>query len=203
MVHGTHTLDHLYGPAFHSMMMACGYYRHCWMWRKKGVVTMRGIGSEGPGRLVEALEREKARRFFDSATAADQDKELARFKDAASVALDELVRSITPNGFEQEVAIRKVAKAAAALAGDVQEPAVRETAYLVAILRLEVAHADAIYFRMVRRGHLGGRASREVLSWKERAGRRLETMIRTLAYMKHCAFSDVEASVRRLKLAAG
>jgi hypothetical protein len=96
-----------------------------------------------------------------------------------------------------------VARAAEALAGGVEEPAVREAARLVATLSLECSYADSLYFRMVRDGHLGTPASREVSLWRDRSGRRLESMIRTLAYMKHCAFSDVEASVRRLKLAAG
>jgi hypothetical protein len=204
MVGRTHILDHLAGPAFDEMMALCGYYKHSWTWRRKGRVTMRGIGSEGPGQLAATIARERARRFFDSASAEDVDKELSRFRTAAEVALDELVRTISPDdGFAQQAHVLRVEKAAKALAAGVEEPAVRETAYLVAVLRLEVAYADSLYFRMVRRGHFGTRPSREILSWKEKAGRRLESMIRTLAYMKRCAFSDVEASVRRLKLAAG
>jgi hypothetical protein len=153
--------------------------------------------------MDELVERERARRFHDVASAADQAKELARFKDAADVALDELVRTISPgDGRAQEAHVRKVAKAAATLASGVTEPATVECARLVAILRLEVAHADSLYFRMVRQGQLGSRASREVLAWKEKVGRRLESTIRTLAYMRHLEYSAVRASVSRLKLVA-
>jgi hypothetical protein len=197
----TNILDHLAGPTFASMMFACGYYRNCWRWRRKGRITMRGVSPEHPGRLAEQVERERAKRFF--ATAADQAAELARYRTAAAVALDELVRTMTPDAYEQEAHVLRVAQAAAALAGDVQEPAVKEVAHLVAILKLECSYADSLYFRMVRQGPIGTRASREVLMWKDRSWRRLESMIRTLAYMKHCAFSDLEASVRRLRLVAG
>jgi hypothetical protein len=200
MVHRMSILENLAGPAFDSMMVACGYYRHSRTWRRRGVVTMRGIGAVGVGRLAEMVERERARRFF--ASAQDQAEELAKFRTAAQVSLDELLRLITSDGFEQEAHALRVARAAEALAGDVQEPAVREAARLVATLSLECSYVDSLYFRMVRRGHIGTPASREVLAWKEKAGRRLESMIRTLAYMKHCAFSDVEASLRRLRLVA-
>jgi hypothetical protein len=201
MGHQLDHLDHLAGPAFDSMMIVCGYHRHHRMWRRRGVVTMRGLESVGLGRMNELFERERARRFF--AKAEDIDAELAKYRDTSDVALDELTRLITSNPYEQEAAVRKVAKAAKALAGGVTEPATVECARLVAILKLETAYADSLYFRMVREGQLGSRASREVGVWRDRSGRRLESMIRTLAYMKHCAFSDVEASVRRLKLAAG
>jgi hypothetical protein len=197
-------LDDLAGPAFDAMMLAHGFHKHHREWRRTGVVTMRKIGCEGLGQLAATVERERARRFFDRATAADQAAELAKFGDAATVALDELVRLISPDdGRAQEVYARKVEQAAKVLAGDATEPAVKETALLVAILRLECSYADAKYFRMVRQGCLGSHASREVLAWKERAGRRLESMIRTLAYMKHLEYSDLRASVARLKLAAG
>jgi hypothetical protein len=194
-------LDHLAVPAFDSMMIACGYYRHKRTWRRRGVVTMRGIGAAGVGRLGEIVERERARRFFSSVE--DQAAELAKYKDISEAALDELVRLITSSPFEQEAHVRRVARAATALAGGVTEPATLEVARLVAILRLECSYVDSLYFRMVRDGGLGTPVSREVAVWRDRSGRRLESMIRTLAYMKHCAFSDVEASVRRLRLAAG
>jgi hypothetical protein len=206
MVGRTNILDHLAGPAFAEMMIACGYYKHEWTWRRRGRVTTRGLDLEGVGlgRMNELVERERARRFHDAATAEGQAEELAKFRDAADVAFDELVRTISPgDGRAQEAAVRKVDRAAAILAGGVTEPATVGCARLVAILQLECNCADATYFRMVRQGHLGSGASREVLAWKEKVGRRLESLIRTLAYMKHLEYSAVRASVARLKLAAG
>jgi hypothetical protein len=55
MVCRTDILDHLAGPAFKSMMLVCGYYKHSWTWRRRGVVTMRGIGEAGLGRLVATV----------------------------------------------------------------------------------------------------------------------------------------------------
>jgi hypothetical protein len=201
---GGRILDHLAGPAFVEMMIVCGYYKSARTWRRRGVITLRGHQSIGGGRMNELFEREKARRFHESASAADQAVELAKFRDAAAVALDELVRLISPgDGRAQEAHARKVAKAAATLAGGVTEPATVECARLVAILKLECSHADALYFRMVREGQLGSRASREVSLWRDRSGRRLESMMRTFAYMRHCAMSDIQASLSRLKLVAG
>jgi hypothetical protein len=171
------------------------------MWRRRGVVTLRGIENIGLGRMNELFEREKARRFF--ASAADIDAELKKYRDLSDAALEELVKLVSGSAYEREAAVRRIDKAAATLAEGVTEPATVECARLVAILKLECSYADSLYFRMVREGALGSRPSREVLMWKEKVGRRLESLIRTLAYMKHLEYSDVRASVSRLKLVAG
>src|SRR5262249_22120473 len=100
MVNRTKILDHLGGPAVDSMMVIFGYHKHIGTWRRRGVVTMRGVGGVGLGRMAELVERERARRFF--ASAADEAAELARFKDLADAALDELVKLIGGSARAQE-----------------------------------------------------------------------------------------------------
>ena len=83
---------------------------------------MHGTGGCDIGR---AIEREKARRHFKALDGEELAAEVARHRDAMEIALDDLVKSMTDDAYEQEVHVRRVGLVAEQLAGGSADPTVK------------------------------------------------------------------------------
>jgi hypothetical protein len=137
-------------------MKISGFHRHHGQWRRVGVVNMRTLS----GRSLpteQAIEREKARRYFDALDGPELEAELSHCgEEMWAVALDKLLGRITSDAYQREAYIRTIKRFENKLAGEKPSHLVRMLARSVAILRVERGLADARFFDLIGIG-LGGR----------------------------------------------
>lgn len=184
------------------IMRLCGYYTRSGEWRRVGRITMRTI-SDRKDKVGEAIRREQARRHF--AEVDDLRAEVDRYsEDASARALDELARLIAPDRpMEQEALIRRVELMEAELAAGDEEPVVRLAARAAAISWLESFHVDMVFCRVIGvPGGLSAGVTRDLTRWRVMAGRRLESCLKTLAYVRKIGVTDVERTISRWRIVA-
>jgi hypothetical protein len=157
-----------------------------------------------PGEILKALEREKARRHFEALAPAELDAEIRKHLiDISTVALERLIGQITADPIQQEVQLRHVERVADDLAGPNPKPTVKFLARSAAVLILERDFADVVFFRTLDDPNLLESAfGREVRGWRALVHRKLNSAIRTLAYVRHVDAATVEHAIDRLKIAS-
>jgi len=157
-----------------------------------------------PAEISHALQREKARRYFDELPPEELDAEITKYLNNTSVgAINELIAKITDDPIQQDIQFRQIERVTRELAGPSPTPVVKMLARSVAVLSLERDLADSRFYRaMGDPDGLSYRFSRELLRWRDFAHRKLNSAIRTLAYAHHIEIAAVEQSLERLRIAS-
>jgi hypothetical protein len=152
------------------------------------------------GPTAHAIEREKARRRFMDAK--DIRAEVERcVQDPADIALDEAVRGMTGDPWQQEAHIARVNLMADDLAGGSDDPTVRMWCRMVAQYRFYSCYADFIFHETILKGISPGVAAfRNLAAFREGMAREFRKAVKSLADVKRVPVSEIEASVNRLRV---
>lgn len=185
-----------------NLLKAAGFYRHRGQWRRRGPFTMRVPHS--PAEISNALVREKARRYFDELPPEKLDAEITKYlKDTSVYAVNELIAKITPDPIQQEIQFRQIERVTCELAGPSPTIVVKMLARSVAVLSLERDLADSRFYRALGDPEgLSYKFSRDLLRWREFAHRKLNSTIRTLAYIRRIDTTSFENTLEQLRIAS-
>ena len=141
---------------------------------------------------------------MDELTPAELDAEIEKFLDDISTrVIDALLSNITDDPIQQELQARRIERVTAELAGQSPTPTIKMLARSVAVLSLERDRADLRFYRLL--GDPDGLSyefTRHVLRWRDLAHRKLNSTIRTLAYVRHIEMSSIERSLDRFRIAS-
>jgi hypothetical protein len=187
--------------AVDSSMTRSGYYKYEYKWHKRGVTTMRGLGALGG--ITNALKREKARRFLDELEPEERDRYIEQNAvDVEQLAIEELISRIFQDPAQQELQLRRLTQLTDELAGPAPEPVVKLLAKTCAVMLLERNFADFTFRTQIgERGGLTSKFARAALEWRDFADRKVQSNIRTLAYVRHLDINMLKDTVSRFKIA--
>jgi hypothetical protein len=156
---------------------------------------------ESPDNILQAIEREKARRHFAALDGGELAAQIKRYAvNVAGIIKDELIAQVTLDPMQQEATALRLDQLATELAGPDPSPLIRLLAQSVAILNLE---RDVVVEKSVRVDAAGGlftSISRDLWRLRDMIERRLNNMMRTLAYVRRVEGSSIGRTVSRLRV---
>ena len=160
---------------------------------------MRGIN---PKDIDHAWRREGAKRHLDSLAPADRDAEISyHLVDVSKIAREELIARLTDDPFQQEVQARHLESVAAEIAGPDPPPLVKLLAKSIALLAIERDVADWKFYKLIS-VDVSCQFARDLLRWRAFTHRKLNSAIRTLAYVRRVDATTVEQVIDRLRIAS-
>lgn len=181
-----------------SLMKVAGFYLHRGQWRRRGITTMRTI--ESADNILQAIERERARRHFESVD--EIDSEIEKYGvDLSTFLINELINKLTSDFYRQEAFVRRVGRVEAELAGENPSASVNLLARQAAILSLECDFADLTFYRTVGLPD-GLPITSDIERWRNLAHRSLLSTIKALAYVRKVEASSLEHVIDRLRIAS-
>jgi hypothetical protein len=187
--------------AVDDTMIADGFYRHRDQWRRRGPITMATISAAED--ILRALKREKARRDLDALDPAELDAKIDKYLiDLSKVGVDELITKVSDDPVQQELQLRHLDMVAAEIAGNNPPPLIKLLARNVATLALERDLADVRFYRVLGDPRLLEiTLTKELLRWRNFAHRKLNSAIRTLAYVRRVDVLEIENTIDRFRIA--
>jgi hypothetical protein len=153
--------------------------------------------------IEHSLKRELARRHFEALAPAERDAEIDKhLVNISVVAVEDLIRTVTGDPFQEEVQRRHFERVASKIAGDNATPLVRLLSRSVALMVMERDLADVRFFKLLQHpDRLEFSFTRAWLRWRDFAHRKLNSAIRTLAYVRRVDVLDVENTIDRFRIA--
>jgi hypothetical protein len=146
----------------------------------------------------EAVEKERARRFF--ARAEDIDREIEKYRiDVVEPHMQALLALLSPDAVRREATRLFLLKTAESLAGPDASEVLRQVALCVTLFDLESHVASGRLLTSAARGvpHAG------LIRWRESAELRLNAKLKTLAYVRDIEQASLQSSLARLRISAG